>query len=200
LKEKKQKNLYLKFSVKEMEKNDAELLLACRKGDQGAWNELVERFQRLICTIPRRAGLDEEQVSDVFQEVFLTLFEKLAEIEQPEKLRAWLVTTAKFKTWKLIRKKKPTESLDDEESRLPNQLDDGNPFPDEIVIEIEEQHLIRTAIKKLENRCQKIITMIYLQRVPASYEEVSKKIGVGKTSISPLRARCLKKLAKFLKL
>ena len=70
------------FAAKGLEKSDAELIKACRRGSDAAWNELVERFQRLIITIPRRAGLSEEQSADVFQEVFLTLFEKLDEIEQ----------------------------------------------------------------------------------------------------------------------
>lgn len=186
------------FSAKDLEKSDAELIKNCRRGDESAWDTLVSRYQRLIITIPRRAGLSEEQASDVFQEVFLTLFEKLDEIEQPEKLRSWLVTTAKFKTWSAVRGKTAAYSLDDDEQNTAQILPDQNPLADEVLIEIEEQHRIRTAINKLEERCQKILTMLYLREPPASYFEVGKEIGVGETSISPLRARCLKKLSKFL--
>ena len=59
------------FSAKSLEKTDAALVHLCRAGDETAWNELVDRYQRLIFTIPRRAGLSEEQAADVFQEVFL---------------------------------------------------------------------------------------------------------------------------------
>ena len=78
----------IEFSAKVLEKSDAELVKNCCKGDETAWDELVERYQRLIFAIPRRAGLAEAQASDVFQEVFLTLFEKLDDIEQPEKIRS----------------------------------------------------------------------------------------------------------------
>ncbi len=186
------------FSATNLEKSDAQLLIACRQGDETAWNELVGRFQRLIITIPRRAGLTEEQSADVFQEVFLTLFEKLDEIEQPEKIRSWLVTTAKFKTWGVVREKKPSYSIDDGENETAYSLPDKNPLTDEILIEIEEQHRIRNAVKNLEERCQKILTMLYLTEPVASYAQVALAIEVGETSISPLRARCLKKLAKFL--
>src|SRR6267154_2045109 len=87
-----------------MEQSDKQLLLACRRGDERAWESLVNRYQRLIYTIPRRAGLDHSQAADVFQEVFTTLFEKLNEIDQPERLQAWLVTTARRKTWRTITK------------------------------------------------------------------------------------------------
>jgi RNA polymerase sigma factor (sigma-70 family) len=188
------------FSAKSLAKSDAELLQACRRGDETAWNDLVDRYQRLISTIPRRAGLSEEQTADVFQEVFLTLFEKLDEIEQPDRLRSWLVTTAKFKTWRVVRGEKGFYSPDTEEEMAEEMasLPDSSPLADAVLIQMEEQHQIRAALKELEERCQKILSMIYLRDAAASYAEVAEAIGVGETSISPMRSRCLQKLAKIL--
>jgi len=189
-----------KFSARGQEASDAELVRACRRGDEAAWNALIERYQRLIITIPRRAGLSEEQAADVFQEVFLTLFEKLDEIEQPAKIRSWMVTTAKFKTWGAVRAAKgfyAPETEEAMEAEMAN-LADKAPLADEMLIELEQQHQIRTALEELEERCRKILSMIYLRDAAASYAEVAAAIGVGETSISPLRARCLQKLAKIL--
>ena len=183
-----------------LERSDAELIRECRKGDQDAWDVLVARYQRLIYAIPRRAGLNDEQASDVFQEVFLTLFEKLDEIEQPEKIRSWIVTTAKFKTWATVRSSKGFYSpeTDEEMEHEMASLADASPLADEMLIELEQQHLIRTAIAQLEDRCQRILSMLYLNGTAASYSEVAAAVGVGETSISPLRSRCLKKLEKLL--
>ena len=191
----------INFSAKGLDKSDAELVLACRRGDETAWNALVDRYQRLIITIPRRAGLSEEQAADVFQEVFLTLFEKLDEIEQPDRIRSWMVTTAKFKTWGIVRSSKGFYSPETEEEMELEMasLADTSPLADDVLLELEQQHQIRTALKELEERCQKILSMIYLQDAAASYAEVAAAIGVGETSISPLRSRCLQKLAKILK-
>ena len=188
------------FSAEGLAKTDAELVKACRGGSETAWNELVERFQRLIITIPRRAGLSEEQSADVFQEVFLTLFEKLDEIEQPEKIRSWLVTTAKFKTWGAVRGAKNLYSpaTDEEMEAEMANLSDAAPLADERLIELEQQHQIRTALKQMDEKCRAILSMIYLRDTAASYAEVGKAIGVGETSISPLRSRCLKKLGQVL--
>ena len=188
------------FSARDLERSDAELVHACRKGDEAAWDELVNRYQRLIFAIPRRAGLSEEQAADVFQEVFLTLFEKLDQIQQPEKIRSWIVTTAKFKTWGSVRSQKgfyAPETEEEMEAEMAN-LADKLPLADDVLIELEQQHQIRTALKELEERCQKILSMIYLRDAAASYAEVAGAIGVGETSISPMRARCLQKLAKIL--
>jgi len=188
------------FPATSLDRSDAELIRDCRAGSQAAWDELVTRYQRLIYAIPRRAGLTDEQAADVFQEVFLTLFEKIDDIQQPERIRSWIVTTAKFKTWATVRSSKGLYSPESEEEMEQEmaKLADKTPLADEMLIELEQQHLIRTALKQLEERCQKILSMLYLSQTTASYTEVAAVIGVGETSISPLRSRCLKKLEKLL--
>src|SRR5215210_1787560 len=99
-----------------MERTDEQLLLACRRGEEAAWEALVTRYQRLIFTVARRAGLDEDLAAEVFQDVFATLLENIDSIEQPSRLHAWLVTTARRKTWRLISRRGPAHSFGDDES------------------------------------------------------------------------------------
>ena len=188
------------FPATGLANDDADLVKRCRRGEQAAWDALVDRYQRLIYSIPRRAGLSEEQAADIFQDVFLTLVEKIDQIEQPDRIRSWMVTTAKFKTWGAVRGSKGFYSpeTDEEMENEMASLTDDSPLADDMLIEMEEQHLIRTALKQLEERCQKILSMIYLRDTAATYVEVAAAIGVGETSISPLRSRCLKKLEKVL--
>ena len=190
----------LVFSAKGLERSDADLVAGCRRGDQSSWDALVDRYQRLIYAVPRRAGLSDEQAADVFQEVFLTLLQKIDAIEQPEKIRSWMVTTAKFKTWGIVRGSKGFYSPETEEEMELEMasITDEAPLADDLLIELEEQHLIRAALEKLEEKCRTILSMIYLRDTAASYSEVAAAIGVGETSISPLRSRCLKKLEKIL--
>lgn len=188
------------FTAAALERSDAELLAACRRGEEAAWNLLVERFQRLIMAIPRRAGLSEDLAAEVFQEVFLTLFEKMDEIQQPERLRAWLVTTAKFKTWRIVSKEKISNKSanEDNEEAAFFEIPDNSPLAEDVLIELEEQHLVRAAIANLDERCRTILTMLYLNEPAASYAEVAGIVSVSETSVSPLRARCLKKMLKLL--
>ncbi|HUF05651.1 MAG TPA: sigma-70 family RNA polymerase sigma factor [Aridibacter sp.] len=189
-----------RFSPRALERDDAALFKACQKGDETAWDDLVDRYQRLVFAIPRRAGLPESEAADVLQEVFLTLFQKLDDIEKPEKIRSWLVTTAKFKTWGVIRSEKGRHApaTEEEMEHEMASIEDENPLVEDALVTMEQQHLVRTGLKKLEERCRTILSMIYLTEPSASYAEVAGAIGVGSTSISPLRARCLKKLEKIL--
>lgn len=184
-----------------MEQPDEELLLACRRGDAAAWETLVNRYQRLIYAIPRRAGMDEDAAAEVFQEVFTTLFEKIDDIEQPERLHAWLVTTARRKTWRLISRDRFARSSpkdeEDGDAEL-NALPDNAPLPDEVLIQLEEQHHIRASLAKLDERCRKLLTLLFYRDEPPSYAEIARETGTREGSIGPTRARCLQKLTRLL--
>lgn len=182
--------------------SDEKLVLACRKGDEAAWEALVNRYQRLIYTIPRRAGLDEDQSAEVFQDVFATLLRKLDEIEQPERLQAWIVTTARRLTWRFIKSEKSPagtfgyghEGEADEAAQVP----DDAPLPDEVLLQIEEQQKVRRAVAALDERCRTLIQMLFYQAVSPSYAEIAAALGTTEGSIGPTRARCLQKMLRLM--
>jgi RNA polymerase sigma factor (sigma-70 family) len=182
-----------------MENSDLQLVLACRRGDQLAWEKLIRRYQRLVYSIPRRAGLTEEESAEVFQEVFTTLFQRFNDIEEPEKLQAWLVTTARRKTWRTISKGRVLQqSSTNEEAPEVAAIQDNAPLPDEQLIILEEQHRIRTAMSSLDERCQKLLQMLFYSPDPPSYAEIAASLGTSEGSIGPTRARCLEKLLRIL--
>jgi RNA polymerase sigma factor (sigma-70 family) len=180
--------------------SDADLVKACRENEEGAWEQLVNRFQRLVYAVPRRAGLDENQAQDVFQDVFLTLFQKIDALENPSKVRAWLVTTAKFRTWQAVRSRHGhySPATDEEmENELASITDEG-PLADDMLIELEQQHQIRTALSSMGEPCKTILEMLYMRDPAASYADVAEAVGAAATGIGPMRSRCLKKLEKLL--
>jgi RNA polymerase sigma factor (sigma-70 family) len=183
-----------------METTDKQLLLACRRGDENAWDALIARYQRLVYAIPRRAGLDTDEIAEVFQEVFATLIEKLDEIQQPDRLQAWLVTTARRKTWRIISKKKAGPLSTDDESigNEVGKLAVNDLLPDAVLLKLEEQHQVRTALAAIDDRCRNLLTMLFYTNEPPAYSEIAMKLGVREGSIGPMRARCLEKLMKLI--
>jgi RNA polymerase sigma factor (sigma-70 family) len=200
------KNLCSSFSdvqvgtINYMQATDKELLTSCRQGSEPAWAALVDRYQRLVYAVARRAGLNEDSASEVFQEVFVTLFEKMNEINEPDRLHAWLVTTARRKTWRLLSKQRSFQSTQTDDGADDEVLlvVDDSPLPDETLVRLEEQHRIRTALGGLDARCQTLLTMLYYEVEPPPYSEIAALLGTPEGSIGPTRARCLKKLLKLL--
>ena len=185
-----------------MEDSDSQLVSACRRGDQLAWERLIRRYQRLIYAIPLRAGLDEDHAAEIFQDVFTTLFEKLNDIEQPEKLHAWLVTTARRKTLHAISKAVVRQHWHvnaDEPAQLATSITDEAPLPDEQLMILEEQHRIRMTLSSMDERCRTLLEMLFYAAEPPSYADIAARLGIPEGSIGPTRARCLAKLLRLLK-
>jgi RNA polymerase sigma factor (sigma-70 family) len=162
----------------------------------------VKRYQRLIYSIPRRAGLDEDAAAEVFQDVFTTLLENADSIEQPSRLQAWLVTTAKRKTWRAVsraRSSRPFEESEEQGEGEMYRLADEALLPDEVLERLEQQHLVRAALGELEERCRRLLSLLFYSPEPPPYSEIAAALGASEGSIGPTRARCLKKLLDVLR-
>lgn len=182
-----------------MELSDEVLVLACRRGDARAWEALIQRYQRLIYAISRHSGLNDEQVADVFQHVFAMLLENLDSIQQPARVGAWLATTARRESWRLGRHESgATTSVDNEDDGVADALPDTTLLPDELMLRLELQHQVRVAVAALDERCRRLLTLLFYQSERLAYTEIATELGLPEGSIGPTRARCLKKLRRLL--
>jgi RNA polymerase sigma factor (sigma-70 family) len=181
-----------------MEPSDEALILACRRGEASAWETLSTRYRGLIYNVGRRAGLDKEQAADVCQNVFAILVRQLNRIEQPARIGAWLMTTARHEAWKLRQRERAsgmTVSYDEHEN---DALTDDALLPDERLLRLEEQHKVHAGVAALDERCRKLLTLLFYRHDPAPYAEVATTLGIPEGSIGPLRGRCLRKLRRIL--
>src|SRR5438477_11451274 len=122
-----------------MEPSDAALVQACRRGNEGAWETLVRRYQRYVHAVPRRAGLDDDTAADVFQEVFSALIQGLDRLEEPDRLGAWILTTAKRATWRALRRRMAVRTGQTQIDQEAEDVPDTDPLPENVLMGIEEQ-------------------------------------------------------------
>jgi RNA polymerase sigma factor (sigma-70 family) len=180
-----------------MEPSDEALVLACRRGDAAAWETLIARYQRLVFSIPHRAGLDADLSAEVFQQVFTVLLEKLDQIQQPMYIGAWLATTARREARRVRQRERAFRlTLGDRDGN--DDILDTALLPDEVLLRLEEQHKIRTAVAALDERCRKLLILLFYRPDPLPYAEIAITIGMTEGSIGPTRARCLQKLCRLL--
>src|SRR5215213_5015177 len=129
-----------------MQPSDEALVLACRSGDATAWEQLVDRYQRLVYSIAFHAGLDQEQSSDVFQRVFAKLVERLEQIEQPALVGSWLATTARHEAWRFSQHERMVRFASLDSPDLVESFADNSLLPEALMLLLEEQHQVRTAV------------------------------------------------------
>jgi RNA polymerase sigma factor (sigma-70 family) len=181
------------------EPTDAELVAQCRAGRQAAWSLLVRRYQRLVYTVPRRAGLGDDAAADVFQACFSRLFEHLDRIDDAARVRAWLVTTAKRETLRVLEARRrfvdlaPGDGDDDADDPMERIADPG-PLPEQLLGELQEHDRLRRALDRIDARSRQFLELLFLQDEPLPYSEIAARLGIAEGSIGPTRARCLAKL------
>lgn len=176
---------------------DAELIRLCLTQDAHAWETLIRRYQRLIASIAFRYRLTTEDAEDIFQAVCITLYQQLPELRKTEKISSWLITVTVRECWKFRRRITPDRLEDEEWERLPEAADPDH-LADESLLRLERQHLLRRGVESLQANCRELIERLFYQDVPASYEEISRQLGLPVASIGPTRGRCLEKLKKAL--
>ena len=178
--------------------SDKRLIEACRKKEAAAWDVLVTRYERLVYTIPRRYGLRQEEVDDVFQSVWLLLLQHLHTLQQPERVSAWLVTTARRECWKRRRGAAYQRERAMDPRDLPEkELVEG---PEELVIRYEQQQAIRRAMLALGDRCRRLLHLLYYEIPKPGYADIAATLNMAVGSIGAIRARCLKKISQKLEL
>jgi RNA polymerase sigma factor (sigma-70 family) len=182
-----------------IEASPAALVQRCLQGDATAWHQLVERYARLVHSVPARYGLTTAEIEDVGQEVFLVLAQNLHTIDDPDRLPAWLVTTARRLCWRMVQRRRREQPLEDEpehgdEFQSRPELVSPLPTPEEALDGWNQQVVLQAAVARLSERCRKLIEMIFLDTREPSYDEISTLLHIPKGSIGPTRNRCLGQL------
>src|SRR4051812_22136281 len=126
----------------------ADLVQAAAEGDKGAWDQLVERFNGLVWSVARAHRLSPVDASDVVQTTWLRLVENLGRLQDPERVGAWLATTARRECLRILRhsaRQVPTEELP--ETPVDAALDAA-------LLEAERDRALWQAFGGLPERCE----------------------------------------------
>jgi len=166
---------------------DNELIERCLKRDDDAWRELVMRYQRLVYSVAHAVCRDADDVSDVFQQVWLDLYRHLADLRNVEALPAWLITVTRRRAYAVLRTRHDAEPLNEQYPEFSQRIR-----------QIEQEHMIERAMEQLTERCRKLINFLYFDCNEPSYLEIAQQMGMPVPSVGPTRARCLEKLRKLI--
>ena len=159
----------------------ARLVRRAADGDGRAWDRLVDRYSTLIWTVTRSYQLAESDARDVAQATWLRLLEHIHRLEDPARLGSWLAATARNECLLGVTAREKKGDVANE------------PEVDERLLDAERNQSIRDALSRLPLRDQRLLRML-MSDPPASYAEISDKLGLPIGSIGPARGRALERL------
>lgn len=171
--------------------SNADLLQRFGDGDPAAWNAIVDRFERLVHSVPSRSGLGPHDAADVTQATFAALINQFGAIREPDRLGFWLTTVARRLTWRLLeqrRREAPVGELIEGLSDLDGSR--ASDHAERIALDAE----VYDAMNRLPASCREVITQLFFDRGEPSYAEISLRLDRPLGSIGPTRQRCLDRL------
>lgn len=177
--------------------SDVRLVRACLAGDERAWTAVVNKYRRLIYSIPVKHGFSSEDASDIFQSVCLELLKEMPRLREPRALAGWLIKVTAHKCFH-YRRRESRYVLSDTEGAITSAESDSAPDLDELFEQVEREQLLRDAVRTLTERCKKLVSMLFFEFPPTPYEEVARTLGLARGSIGFIRRRCLDRLRRNL--
>jgi RNA polymerase sigma-70 factor (ECF subfamily) len=94
---------------------EREWIALAKSGDKSAYEQLVQRYQRLVVSVAYRHGLDLAEAEDVAQETFVKAWLALPRFQESAgSLRAWLCRIAINVTMDAHRRSRPMQALDEQ--------------------------------------------------------------------------------------
>jgi len=181
--------------------NDEELVAACLRGEAAGWENLLDRYGALIYSIPLKYGLPPSDAADVFQSVCVTLLEKLDTIRAARGLAAWIITTTSRQCLVVSRRRRREQARSAGEVWLAHErgMPDPDLLPEDELLSLERQHIVRAAVDKLSPRCRTLIEALFTDATEQqTYQQLADGLGVPMNSLGPTRARCLEHLRRLL--
>lgn len=181
------------------QRTDDELMSLFGGGSNEAFETLVLRYKNALYQYIKSMVLDQGAAEDLFQEVFITLFQSADKYQAQGKFKAWLFLMARNKVLNYFRaQNKNTTSLDqtDEEGNafLQDTLPDGaTPILDGLT-QRETAEVLHRALEQLPERQREILIL----RQDMSFKEIAEMLGRPLGTILADSYRALGKLKQLL--
>jgi RNA polymerase sigma factor (sigma-70 family) len=173
--------------------SDRDLIRGCREGRAGVWRRLLEKYERLVFSVPRRYGLSTDDAADVTQLTFTILVQSIDKLPEDSKLGGWLTTVARRHTWRLLERNR-RQGIG-KHAVLDENTMGGNT---EIMENWELGEWLNHGLSMIGRSCRDLLFALYLDPQQPSYAEVAARLGMAVGSVGPTRIRCLERLKRVL--
>jgi RNA polymerase sigma factor (sigma-70 family) len=173
------------------EQRTADLIGAATDGDATAWHGLVDRYRGVVWAVARAHRLSDCDSADVSQATWLNLAQHLHRLRDPDRLSAWLATTARRESLRVmeVRRREPTLELSDVECVVAG--------PETATVRGADDNALWRAVHRLPERCRTLLRLIAFSP-ELSYAQAARALGIRPSSVGPTRGRCLAVLRRRL--
>ena len=160
----------------ETQDTDQQLVTRVQRGDKGAFDVLVLKYQYKVHAIVSRFINDRDEVNDVVQEAFIKAYRALGNFRGDSQFYTWLYRIAvnSAKNYLMSRSRRPPGSdIDVDEAELYGATDKLSDVdtPENLIYSDELERAVNEAIKNLPEDLRTAVTLREFEGL--SYEEIA---------------------------
>jgi len=174
--------------------DETDLVARCRKGDDDAWRELVDRFGPKVYAIAYHFTLKREDAEELSQEIFLKLFENLHRYDGGFPLVAWVLSVSRNLCIDRYRRKKREKSFrflsDDAVTALLKSEDD----PAGMALKKERTQLLFSALSEIPEDLAEILILRDLNGM--AYDEIGAALELPEGTVKSRLFRARAEVAR----
>jgi RNA polymerase sigma-70 factor, ECF subfamily len=158
------------------------LIEKAQRGDRGALNELVRKYQDRAYQYAFRLTRNQEEAADVVADSFVRINNALKNFKGNSAFSTWLyrIVTNCYFDLKKRDKSKNVVSLDAtlqyDEDEITREIEDPGRTPDELVERNHREALLQKALARLPEFQQAMIVMFHAEQ--RSYEEIAESLDL----------------------
>ena len=160
-------------------KTDVSLVRGCLRGDVGAFEAIVSRYQALICAITYSAVGHRDISEELAQETFVQAWKKLGQLKEPAQFRPWLCSIARSIVCNHFRAQKQTREVRYDLSTMKAYRDGQT--PPETLIRQEEEAMVCEALMRIPEEYREPLVLYYRQN--RSTQEVAEAMGLREATV-----------------
>lgn len=173
---------------------DLRLIELLRECNEGAYEELLTRFQQQVYTLAVRLLNDPSEAADVVQEVFLKVFRNIGSFRGQSSLKTWIYRITvneahNARRWFFRHRRREVElDTNPEESRNWKEIiPDRSRSPFEMALDGEQHSMIEAALDRINPIFREAVVLRDITDL--SYEEIAEILGV---SLGTVKSRILR--------
>ena len=166
--------------------DDDVLINAHLKGDSRAFEVLFKKYRESVARLVYSISKDTALVDDVVQEVFLLVYRHLAKFRGHAAFKTWVYRIAVNETLRQLGRNKRWQPLpegDFEPTLMASSLVvfNSGDSPERVLIDGEQEHLVRQALATLKPHHRTILALYYLEDL--SVQEIAEILEIPDGSV-----------------
>jgi RNA polymerase sigma-70 factor (ECF subfamily) len=176
---------------------DLELIERYRLGDPSAFDEIFERYQRMVFNLALRLSGDAERAADLSQEIFLRVYRHVGRFKGQSSLKTWIYrVSVNCCRSRLARRRLPIQSPADPGIDLLERVRDTGAGPERQAIARERLGQVMAALRELPAPYREAVVLRDVEEL--TYEEISEVLDVRLGTVRSRIARGRDRLRQLL--